>query len=128
MLLFSLPLSFLAPLSVFPPSSPHRNSYATIPVWCECCVSIQPGRADGRHLWRRCRAWRRSLPGTCHELLGSNSGLARVLCEYSTRAGRWEALVEEVQTIEEVTPRDVQQVARLLFSPDMRITAHAVNA
>ncbi|CAI7843690.1 unnamed protein product [Closterium sp. NIES-54] len=26
MLLFSLPLSFLAPLSVFPPSSPHRNS------------------------------------------------------------------------------------------------------
>ncbi|CAI5509948.1 unnamed protein product [Closterium sp. Naga37s-1] len=64
---------------------------------------------------------------TYQELLGSNSGLARVLCEYSTRAGRWEALVEEVQTIEEVTPRDVQQVARLLFSPDMRITAHAVN-
>ncbi|CAI7814599.1 unnamed protein product, partial [Closterium sp. NIES-53] len=71
---------------------------------------------------------RKSLRVGFLELLGSNSGLARVLCEYSTRAGRWEALVEEVQTIEEVTPRDVQQVARLLFSPDMRITAHAVNA
>ncbi|CAI5496590.1 unnamed protein product [Closterium sp. Naga37s-1] len=35
------------------------------------------------------------------ELLGSDSGLARVLCEYSTRAGRWEVLVEEVQNIEE---------------------------
>ncbi|CAI5990678.1 unnamed protein product, partial [Closterium sp. NIES-65] len=51
-----------------------------------------------------CKKGRHSL-----ELLGSNSGLARVLCEYSTRAGRWEALVEEVQSIEEVTPRDVQQ-------------------
>ncbi|CAI5510685.1 unnamed protein product [Closterium sp. Naga37s-1] len=71
---------------------------------------------------------RKSLRVGFLELLGSNSGLARVLCEYSTRAGRWEALVEEVQSIEEVTPRDVQQVARLLFSPDMRITAHAANA
>ncbi|CAI5476671.1 unnamed protein product [Closterium sp. Yama58-4] len=71
---------------------------------------------------------RKSLRVGFLELLGSNSGLARVLCEYSTRAGRWEALVEEIQSIEEVTPRDVQQVARLLFSPDMRITAHAVNA
>ncbi|CAI5966688.1 unnamed protein product [Closterium sp. NIES-64] len=97
---------------------------------------------------------RKSLRVGFLELLGSNSGLARVLCEYSTRAGRWEALVEEVQSIEEVTPRDqdvlgavgsagggeevqsieevtprdVQQVARLLFSPDMRITAHAINA
>ncbi|GJP33410.1 hypothetical protein CLOM_g17957, partial [Closterium sp. NIES-68] len=71
---------------------------------------------------------RKSLRVGFLELLGSNSGLARVLCEYSTRAGRWEALVEEVQRIEEVTPRDVQQVARLLFSPDMRVTAHAVSA
>lgn len=52
------------------------------------------------------------------ELFGSNSGMAKLLCEYEATTGSCSNLFKENEFIESVTPADVSRVASLLFHPD----------
>ncbi|MCO5576453.1 hypothetical protein L7F22_030263 [Adiantum nelumboides] len=52
------------------------------------------------------------------ELFGSNSGMAKLLCEYEATTGTCNNLFKENEFLEAVTPADVSQVASLLFHPD----------
>eukprot|EP00271_Cylindrocystis_brebissonii_P008732 TRINITY_DN23215_c0_g1_i1.p1 TRINITY_DN23215_c0_g1~~TRINITY_DN23215_c0_g1_i1.p1 ORF type:complete len:789 (-),score=93.95 TRINITY_DN23215_c0_g1_i1:254-2620(-) len=63
------------------------------------------------------------------EVFGSNSGVARLLCEYSSESGSWEGLLRESQFLEEVTPADVQRVAgQLCRSSNPRVAGHVRTA
>ncbi len=52
--------------------------------------------------------------------LDSNMGMARVLAEYDAKTGSWRNVFDELETIEAVTPEDIQRVARATFTAENR--------
>lgn len=52
--------------------------------------------------------------------LDSNSGMASSLVEYEVKTGSWKNLFKELETIEAVTPADIQRVANTTFVPENR--------
>eukprot|EP00897_Mesotaenium_endlicherianum_P004136 jgi/Mesen1/3750/ME000204S03011 len=51
------------------------------------------------------------------EVLGNNSGMAKLLCRFEAQAGSWDGLLQESRNLEEVEAADVQRVAARLFRP-----------
>lgn len=52
--------------------------------------------------------------------LDSNMGMARLLAEYEAKTGSWRKLFDDLQTIIEVTPEDIQRVAQATFTEENR--------
>jgi predicted Zn-dependent peptidase len=52
--------------------------------------------------------------------LQSNMGMASVLVEYQVKTGSWKNLFRELETIDQVTPADIQHLAQRLFQPENR--------
>ena len=50
--------------------------------------------------------------------LDSNSGMASLLVEYEVKTGSWRNLFKQLESIEAVTPEDIQRVAIATFVPD----------
>jgi predicted Zn-dependent peptidase len=64
--------------------------------------------------------------------LQSNAGLADLLASYHVVSplGSWRAMVEELEDLEELTPRDCMRVAEAVFHPDncVRGLVHAKSS
>ncbi|ELR97751.1 pitrilysin family protein [Gloeocapsa sp. PCC 73106] len=52
--------------------------------------------------------------------LDSNSGMARLLVEYEVKTGSWQNLFTDLDKLTQVTPADVQRVAKATFTPENR--------
>lgn len=50
--------------------------------------------------------------------LDSNSGLTSLLVEYEVKTGSWRNLFKQLESIEAVTPEDIQRVAQATFVPE----------
>ncbi len=53
--------------------------------------------------------------------LGSNMGMAQQLLEYEVKTGTWRNLFKELDQIAQVTPADIQRVAKVTFTAKNRI-------
>ncbi len=60
--------------------------------------------------------------------LSSNSGMASLLAEYEAKTGSWRNVFDELNTIEAVTPADIQRVAQELFRPENQTVGKLVPA
>ena len=60
--------------------------------------------------------------------LDSNSGMAALLAAYEAKTGSWRNVFTELQTIEAVTPEDIQRVAEATFRPNNRTVGRLVFA
>ncbi len=54
--------------------------------------------------------------------LDSNSGMASLLVEYQVKTGSWQNLFKQLESIESVTPADIQRIAQATFVPENRTT------
>ncbi len=52
--------------------------------------------------------------------LDSNMGMARVLAEYDAKTGSWRTIFDELETIEAITPEDIQRAAQATFTAENR--------
>ena len=52
--------------------------------------------------------------------LDSNMGMARILAEYQGKTGSWRKVFDELETIEAITPADIQRAAKTTFTPENR--------
>jgi predicted Zn-dependent peptidase len=52
--------------------------------------------------------------------LDSNSGLTKLLVEYEVKTGSWRNLFKQIESLEAVTPEDIQRVAKATFVPENR--------
>ncbi len=52
--------------------------------------------------------------------LDSNMGMAQLLLEYEVKTGSWRNLFQELEAITQVTPANVQRVAKETFKPENR--------
>ncbi len=52
--------------------------------------------------------------------LDSNRGLAQLLSEYEVKTGSWRNLFQQIETLTQITPEDVQRVAQATFQPSNR--------
>ena len=60
--------------------------------------------------------------------LDSNLGMARLLAEYDAKTGSWNKIFEDLQTIIEATPEDIQRIARATFIADNRTVGRLLNS
>ena len=60
--------------------------------------------------------------------LDSNSGMAALLADYEAKTGSWRNVFTELETIEAVTPEDIQRVAEATFRPNNRTVGKLVFA
>ena len=59
--------------------------------------------------------------------LDSNLGMARILAEYDAKTGSWNKIFEDLQTIIEATPEDIQRIARTTFIADNRTVGRLLS-
>lgn len=52
--------------------------------------------------------------------LDSNDGMARLLVDYEVKTGSWQNLFKDLDKLAQVTPADVQRVAKATFKPENR--------
>ncbi len=60
--------------------------------------------------------------------LDSNIGMARTLAEYEGKTGSWQKLFEDLQTIIDVTPQDIQRVAKATFTENNRTVGKLLSS
>lgn len=60
--------------------------------------------------------------------LNSNLGMARTLAEYEAKTGTWQKLFEDLQTIIDVTPQDIQRVAQATFTENNRTVGKLLSS
>ncbi len=52
--------------------------------------------------------------------LDSNMGMASILAEYDAKTGSWRNIFNELTTLEQITPQDIQRVAQTTFTAENR--------
>ena len=52
--------------------------------------------------------------------LDENMGMARILAEYEAKTGSWRNIFEDLARLEEITPGDIQRIARKTFTAENR--------
>lgn len=52
--------------------------------------------------------------------LDSNMGMARILAEYEAKTGSWRNIFKDLARLEEITPEDIQRIARTTFTAENR--------
>ena len=52
--------------------------------------------------------------------LDSNMGMARILAEYEAKTGSWRNIFKDLARLEEITPKDIQRIARKTFTAENR--------
>ena len=60
--------------------------------------------------------------------LDSNMGMARLLAEYEAKTGSWRKLFDDLETIIEVTPEDIQRIARATFTDENRTVGKLLSS
>lgn len=60
--------------------------------------------------------------------LDSNEGMARLLVEYEVKTGSWQNLFTDLDTLAQITPADVQRVAKATFTPENRTIGRIITA
>lgn len=60
-------------------------------------------------------------------VLDSNPGMARLLAEYQVKTGDWRNLFTQLQELETITPRAIQQVAQDTFRSEHRTVARLLS-
>ena len=60
--------------------------------------------------------------------LDSNIGMARLLAEYEAKTGSWRNIFDDLQTIIEVTPEDIQRIAQTTFTPENRTVGKLLSS
>ena len=55
-------------------------------------------------------------------------GMARLLAEYEAKTGSWRKLFDDLETIIEVTPEDIQRIAQTTFTDENRTVGKLLSS